>query len=765
MYKFFEIKKSTLLSVSVIYLSLYLSLSAKLLHSLFLAGLIVPTFSITLTNSLQMLSITTIPLLVLSTLLQLIEAQFKDRNPIRQVFSSALIPTITYSILLPLVTRIHPNAVFARDTILLACIIAILSTTALRLAQSLDAESKAKVINNLTTQLSLDTAFVIGAFCMAYLTRFDGIPPVEFHRQMLFLFPLVLLLQLSANFLFGIYRFVWRFVGLKEALTLARAVGTVFVVFLSANLFISSWWNLLPRVPIGVVVVYSMFVLASLLSVRIMIRLSYQKFFTTKEKETFSEQRKQLLLVGAGRAGILLVQDLETRPEFELIGFLDDDLRKSHRVIHGLPVLGTTTQLEETLNNHKIDEVILCMPSAPRTKIRKLVAGCKKLKIKALTVPTPSEMVRGRVTISQLRPVPMEDLLSRDSVEHPGGDKNLIKTYSNRIILVTGAGGSIGSELARQLKNLGPAELMLLDRDENSLYEIGLEISEYFGGKTHQIVIDVRDKRSLKRIFSKSKPDIVFHAAAYKHVPLMEDHPCEAILNNVVGTKNMVDLATEFAIQSFVLISTDKAVNPSSVMGASKRVAEMIVQQEAAKKTSSKFCCVRFGNVLGSRASVVPLFQKRIAAGKSLKVTHPEVSRYFMTIPEAVQLVIQAGSLGQVGEIFVLDMGDPVRIQDLARELIELSGLVPNEDIDIEFIGLRPGEKLFEELMINEEDGVRTTTYPKILVVKSIKKSWTQLNQMVKQLEETAIKGNATPIYEILKAPEIGYKTHVEKLG
>ena len=751
--------RAIILSVSQIYLSLIVALAARLLRSLLLVGLTVPAFQSTLQSSLQTLGITTIPLLTLSTFLYILEKRLpRATTTIRRVVFAGLVPTIVYAALLPLVTRIHANPVFVRDTLLLAWIFAVLIAGAVRLTQALAPESKNPIIYNRTTQLFIDGVFVLGAFWMAYLVRFDGFPPDEFHRQMTLTASLVVVLQLLVNYLFGVYRFVWRFVGLKETLTVGRAVGTSFLVFLVANLFISSWWNLLPRVPIGVVVMHSMFVLAGLMGVRIARRVGYHNFLRKQEQDTSAEQRKRLMLVGAGRAGILLAQDLERRPEFELIGFLDDDPRKLRRVIHGLRVLGTTAQVAETVNKYGIDEVILCMPAAPRSVVKQVVAQCKQLAVEALTVPTPSEMVRGSVTISQLRPVRMENLLSRQSVTHPGGDKGLVETYRIRSILVTGAGGSIGSELARQLKNFGPADLKLLDRDENSLYEIGLEISEDFEGKTQQLVADIRDRQSLRRIFAESKPDIIFHAAAYKHVPMMEEHPCEAILNNVVGTRNLVELATELEIQSFVLISTDKAVNPTSVMGASKRVAEMIVQRRAAEKGPTKFCCVRFGNVLGSRASVVPLFQKRITEGRNLRVTHPEVRRYFMTIPEAVQLVIQAGSLGQSGEIFVLDMGDPVRIQDLARELIELSGLVPGEDIQIEFTGLRPGEKLYEELMIREENGIRATRYPKILVAKALRSDSPRLDVMVSELEQAAKLGNAEPIYEILMSMDIGYQ-------
>jgi len=365
----------------------------------------------------------------------------------------------------------------------------------------------------------------------------------------------------------------------------------------------------------------------------------------------------------------------------------------------------------------------------------------------------------GKVALSRIRPVRMEDLLQRKSISYPGNgsDKDLIKTYRGSRILVTGAGGSIGSELNRQLRVLNPSQLILLDKDENSLYETHLEISGSFPDAA-AVIGDIRDLDRLKDIFQQWNPEVVFHAAAYKHVPLMESHPAEAILNNVIGTKNVADLAREYDVNSFVLISTDKAVNPTSVMGASKRVAEMIIQHYASRGGRTRYCGVRFGNVLGSRASVIPIFQKLIKEGKNITVTHPEIRRYFMTIPEAVQLVIQAGSLGNQGDIFVLDMGTPVKIVDLARNLIELSGLVPDRDIRIEFTGLRPGEKLYEELLVSGENGARSTKFENILVAESLTPYGLSLDRTVTALEEAAKANDASTIRKLLQSLGIGYE-------
>jgi FlaA1/EpsC-like NDP-sugar epimerase len=377
--------------------------------------------------------------------------------------------------------------------------------------------------------------------------------------------------------------------------------------------------------------------------------------------------------------------------------------------------------------------------------------------MKVSSVPTLWEIMSAKVAIGQLRPVRMEDLLGRHTVSKPEVTAELAHSYRGCRVLVTGAGGSIGSELVRQLCQFQPAEVIVLDKDENNLYEIASEIRESFE-HVIEVVANIRNRKTLEKLFAVHRPEVVFHAAAYKHVPLMEHYPAEAILNNVMGTRNVAELSEAFGVKIFVLISTDKAVNPSSIMGASKRVAEMLVQSHAAGSSQTRFCCVRFGNVLGSRASVVPIFQRQIRQGRNITVTHPDVRRYFMTIPEAVQLVIQAGSLGRAGEVFLLDMGDPVKIVDLARNLIELSGLTPGKDVTVEFTGLRPGEKLDEELLIAGEQGVRSTKYSKIFVVEALTRDWTQLHAAVAALEYAANAGDSSAIHQALKALNIGYQ-------
>lgn len=376
----------------------------------------------------------------------------------------------------------------------------------------------------------------------------------------------------------------------------------------------------------------------------------------------------------------------------------------------------------------------------------------------ASTTPDFGETAPEATSVDAPNPIRDEEALGRNSAAFSAEDDELIACFRDKRILVTGAGGSIGSELTRQLSGFSPDRLILLDRDENSLYEIGLEIEELHSGKEDLIIADVRDRRRLERVFQRFQPEIIFHAAAYKHVPMMEANPSEAVMSNVLGTKNLVELAVQYEAGSFILVSTDKAVNPTSVMGASKRVAELILQKEAGSQSGARFCAVRFGNVLGSRGSVLRVFQKRISEGLSLQVTHPEMTRYFMTIPEAVHLVIQAGSLGNAGDLFVLDMGRPVRIVDLAHRMADLAGTALGKEIAIEIIGERPGEKLAEELLSDREYGIRSTKHPRILVIQSDSRNHSSLDSSVSALLQAAERDDADAIYTAFHNMGIGYR-------
>jgi len=612
-----------------------------------------------------------------------------------------------------------------------------------------------EIIYSRTNQLVIDGTLVALTTWLAYMIRFDGQIPDEYRRQLLMVLPFAVSLYLVSGYVSGLYELVWRFIGIRDAEAIAHGVMPAAIVSILYRVIDPAP---LP-VPYGVLFIHSFLTFSAFVLVRVTRRLLYDQAAARGRREDAPRERKRLLLIGAGEAGLHLLHEL-SETEFKVVGFLDDDIQLQGRTIGGWRVLGATQQLESVVKEYAVNEVVLCMPSASKPIVQKIIARCAQLPVKVSSVPTLWEIMSGQANIDRLRavdPINMEDLLGRDTIRHPKDIEELSRAYCGQRILVTGAGGSIGSELVRQLKQLKPSQLILLDKDENSLYETTCEIREEFSQVT-EIVADIRDLDVIEKLFECHKPEVVFHAAAYKHVPLMELYPSEAILNNVVGTRNVVEVSDAHGVKTFVLISTDKAVNPTSAMGASKRVAEMIVQKAVARGSTTRFCCVRFGNVLGSRASVVPLFQRQIRQGKNITVTHPDVRRYFMTIPEAVQLVIQAGSLGQRGEIFLLDMGDPVKIVDLARNLIELSGLVPDKDVRIEFTGLRPGEKLNEELLISGEQGVRSTRFSKIFVIEPVQRDWSDDEAGIDQLEGAAHAGDATAVREALLGLNIGYR-------
>jgi FlaA1/EpsC-like NDP-sugar epimerase len=392
---------------------------------------------------------------------------------------------------------------------------------------------------------------------------------------------------------------------------------------------------------------------------------------------------------------------------------VDDDPNKQNRSIVGVKIAGGHESIRQLVRRYRVDEIIIAIPSANRKAIQKIVNECNKTRCKMKILPGISDLINEKVSISKLRDVDIEDLLGRDPVQV--NLKEISGYLEGKIVLVTGGGGSIGSELCRQIARFKPRKLIALDIYENTVFELYNEIRNAWPNLEFEVVIaSVRSRQRMREVFMKYKPHIVFHAAAHKHVPLMESNPKDAVINNIIGTKNMIDLSDEYAVQNFVLISTDKAVNPTNVMGATKRVAEMILQEKSAHSRTS-YAAVRFGNVLGSNGSVLPLFRKQIERGGPVTVTHEDITRYFMTIPEAVQLVIQAGAMAKGGEIFILDMGEPVRIMDLAENVIRLSGYVPGVDIDIKVTGLRPGEKLYEELLLDEE-GIEKTAHNKIYV-------------------------------------------------
>ncbi len=604
-----------------------------------------------------------------------------------------------------------------------------------------------------TNQWIIDALIAGVAFVVAYQLRFEWHVPPSGTYQIWLLLPAVMFGRVLVSSLLGIYRHIWRYISLNDALVVSRSHLAFSSILLILRLGMPDRWAIL-RVPLSVIVMDFLLSLLGSLGARTLRRVLYQR----QSDNALEGAIKRMLLVGAGRAGIMVAKELVARPEVKLVGFLDDDPKKIGSVISGVRVLGPLDALPSVVKRHDVEEVIICIPRAPRAALKRLWALSDHLSVQVKIVPTLEEVLQGQVNIAAFRDVQMADLLGRESVELPAIDPGAAEAYRGKRILITGAGGSIGSELARQLIQFSPEQLVLLDKDENGLHDIYVRLGNSTGAcGVHAVVADIRFPERLRAVFSCFRPEVIFHAAAHKHVPLMEMNPCEAILNNVVGTRNLVELSQTFGVARFIFISTDKAVKPVSIMGASKRVCEMIVQARGANG-QTRFACVRFGNVVGSRGSVVPLFQRQIARGGPITVTHPDVQRFLMTIPEAVRLVIQAGGLASSGETFILDMGDPVPIMDLARDLIELSGLQPGRDIQIEMTQLRPGEKLIEELIDSTTEQLASTCYEKIRVVRGRVFNATVFASKLRALEQAARRESPQDVHRTLRELNIGFE-------
>ena len=551
--------------------------------------------------------------------------------------------------------------------------------------------------------------------------------------------------------LFGQYRGWWRYVGIADLTGILRAslVSTLLAVALwTVAMYVQPlriYLGNLARVSQGVFVADLAITVLLLAGLRMVIRLYHEEFRTVE-----GGKLKRFLIVGAGNAGEALLREIHRMAvaEYDVVGFIDDDPAKQGLSIHGLPVLGTVEQLPQICKQRNIEEIAIAMPSATPHQLRRVIQVCEGTKIRFRTVPSITDIASGRYRVSQIRDVDINDLLGRDVVHL---DTEAVSSFlSEKVVLVTGAGGSIGSEMCRQVCKFAPKRLLLVEQAENPLFYIERELRDRFSEvAVEPLICNITDRTRVESIFATYKPDVVIHAAAHKHVPLMELNPGQAIKNNVFGTMVVADAADQNGAGNFVMISTDKAVNPTSIMGCSKRIAELYVQ-DLSRRSRTHFVTVRFGNVLGSEGSVVPIFKRQIAAGGPVTVTHPEMKRYFMVIPEAVQLVLQAAAMGQGGEIFVLDMGEPVRIIDLARELITLSGFRPGEDIEMVITGPRPGEKLFEELSIKGED-MKPTRHPKIVIWDNIPMDSRRLQAGIKELLEAAETQDRNRITEKIK--------------
>lgn len=557
--------------------------------------------------------------------------------------------------------------------------------------------------------LIIDTLLLNIAYLFSFYLRFDYNIPYQYFILYKKSFYLVTLINIITFIFFKQYNKIWRYANLRDIMDL-MVVTIIGNSIASLALFLLQIH--LPR---------SIYPLYWFLSIILIIssRILYGNYMNSANNIAKNVVYKRVLIIGAGSAGRMLIRELKNHPEIGMrpIAILDDDKSKLYRSIDGVPVVGRIDDIKDIINEKEINEVIFAIPSAPKSLLKRVIDKCSEVHIKVKTLPGIYELVDGTVSVNNIRDVDINDLLRREPVKVNLDEiSNYIK---GKKVMITGGGGSIGSELCRQVARFSPSHLIILDIYENNIYDVQQELKRKYPDLNMSCIIaNIRDEKRIGNIFGNYKPDIVFHAAAHKHVPLMEDSPQEAIKNNVYGTLNLVKYADLHNVKKFVMISTDKAVNPTSIMGATKRICELMIQSFD-KRSNTEFVAVRFGNVLGSNGSVIPLFKKQIAEGGPVTVTHKEVKRYFMTIPEAVQLVIQAGALAKGGEIFVLDMGEPVKIIDLARDLIRLSGFEPDVDIPIVITGLRPGEKLFEELLLSKDKYV-STKHDKIFIEKPV---------------------------------------------
>ena len=615
-------------------------------------------------------------------------------------------------------------------------------------------------------QFIADFVVLCSSFFLAYLLRLD-FNFSDYHLDnALNQLPMVVLVQFSVLFLVGAYSILWRYVSLEDIKVFLKGAlisGSILLAFrllLSPDIFIR--W----QVPLSVILMDTVLAFGGLLGLRVLRRFFYE--FSEKQRFTLARKkfkRHATLFVGAGRIGASVVKEIIGRRdgEFDVKGFVDDDRFKKGGSVGGVRVLGTTDDMPRLVDELGIDQVVIAIDQAQGKDIRRVLDICRTIPVKARIVPSFHEIVHGHVKVSRIRDVQIEDLLGREPVALD--NQNLHEFLTDKVVMVTGAGGSIGAELVRQVAAFRPRKILLVERAEFFLFQIEQEVNRAFSDLDFvPLLADIGDEPRMKEIFESYQPAVVFHAAAHKHVPLMETNSCEAIKNNVFATELVGTLAGTYGANAFVLVSTDKAVNPTSVMGASKRVAEIVIQ-DLDRRFDTRYIAVRFGNVLGSAGSVVPIFAEQIQKGGPVTVTDQKMTRYFMTIPEASQLVMQAGVLGSGGEIFILDMGEPVRILDLAEDMIRLSGLLPYEDVDIVFTGVRPGEKLFEELELSGENLVKTR-HPKIFIGKIGAYSPEKVEHIVRSFREVIRESNEAELRQLFNEfiPEAQIETKKQEV-
>lgn len=605
--------------------------------------------------------------------------------------------------------------------------------------------------------LATDIFIIIACYIVAYFIRFDGIPPEKHLNMMIKILPLVLIVRLAVLFYFKLHKSIWQYASIKDLAQIIKAVSISSVIIVA---FVTTFLTGHPR---SVFIIDWLLLIMTLSGARFIIRLT-RPIRQQQPDGNGNGRRKKLLIVGAGDAGEMILREIIYRYDrrYNVIGLVDDDHRKYRKHIHGVTVLGTRSDIPDIVRDKNVEEIVIAIPSLASDQMRDIVSFCTKSGARYRTVPSISNVMDGTVKVKDLREIRIEDLLKRDEAFlNKGKRASYIK---GKRVLITGAGGSIGSELARQVARLLPEKLILFEKSENVLFYIDMELEYLFPALQKTAVIgDICDKKRVEEVFAEYKPQIIFHAAAHKHVPLMETNSMEAIKNNVLGTKVIAEEAINCGIERFIMLSTDKAVEPVNLMGVSKKISELFVVA-LAKKHQVKFMAVRFGNVLGSEGSVIPTFKKQIEKREAITVTHPDIKRYFMTISEAAGLVMEAGAIGQCGEIFILEMGRQIKIVDLARDMIKLSGLKQDKDIEIKFTGLRPGEKMHETLIADNEAMV-TTDNKKIMVLEAPKENQRNIFKDIKTLEEIVGQGSMNMLIEKLKEIVPDYRPSQQILG
>ncbi|EIF6290008.1 nucleoside-diphosphate sugar epimerase/dehydratase [Clostridium perfringens] len=596
--------------------------------------------------------------------------------------------------------------------------------------------------------MSLDTLIIVNSYILAFIIRFNFDFIMDERNGLILFLPVIVIIYLMMLSIFKMYKSIWTIVGIDEvAFGLIACLIATGIILITSTIISSIYY-----IDHITVLLAGLFIMIFTIGIRVSFRI-YRRMISHGRvllNSSNISNLEKILIIGAGSCGQLIIEEVRKQNPIKqkVIGVIDDNPSKIGTYLRGIKILGNRNKIIAISEEKNVDLILIAMPSVDGKVKKEIIEICQSTRAKVKIIPGMYELIGGKVSLNRMRDIDLRDLLGREEVIL---DKQGIKDYiENKVVMVTGGGGSIGSELCRQIAKFSPKLLLILDIYENNAYELENEIISNFKNLKEKVLIaSVREEKRLENIFNEYKPQVIFHAAAHKHVPLMERNPEEAIKNNVIGTLNVAECAHKYGAERFVLISTDKAVNPTNVMGASKRMCEMIIQA-IDKNSNTEFVAVRFGNVLGSNGSVIPLFKKQIAKGGPVTLTHKKITRYFMLIPEAAQLVLQAGAYAKGGEIFVLDMGNPVLIYDLAKDLIKLSGFEPEVDIKIEITGLRPGEKLYEELLMDEE-GLRKTSHEKIFIAKPGEYDFEMLKLGVNALKKIADLGDVETLKTALQ--------------